>query len=212
MSFRQQIETLFQGKAFERPLFYKYPGGLRFGLSEGGSHLKQFLTALRKAMTVCSDIFPTGSTLTLCVRAHTKSNPFAHRAQIRELRNAGLRIPKSREVWLEPVNPDDWFEATSPEWWLNVVFEVPLELLQNILWCGMATEFGTIKPNPECLLYLFNLQSGLMVWPYDDRGMDVVGPNREVLAGLYVKYSKWLLEHDRAVMDESYGSLRENHG
>ena len=205
MSLRQQIETLFQNKAFERPLFYKHPGGLRFGLSEGGSHLKQFLTALRKAMTICADVFPTGSTLTLCVRIHTKSNPFAHRAGIRELQNAGLHLPKTREVWLEPLDPDDWFEATEPEWWLNVVFEVPLELMQNILWCAVARDFATIKPNPGCLLYLFNLQNGLMVWPYDDRGMDVVGANREVLAELYVTHSKWLLEHNRAVMDEVFG-------
>jgi Domain of unknown function (DUF3885) len=208
VSFSNQIETLFQGKAFERPLFYKHPGGLRFGLSETGSHLEQFLTALRKAMTVCADVFPTGSTLTLCVRLHTKSNPFAHRTEIRELRNAGLHIPKTREVWLEPINPSDWFEASEPEWWLNAVFEVPLELMQNILWCAMATEIGTIKPNPGCLLYLFNLQSGLMVWPYDDRGMDVVGPNHEVLAGLYVKHSRWLLEHDRAVMDAVFADSR----
>ena len=208
MSFQSQIETLFQGKAFERPLFYKHPGGLRFELSEGGSYLEQFLRALHKAMTICADVFDSGSTLMLCLRVHSKSNPFAHRAVIRELRNAGLRIPKTREVWLEPLEPKDWFETTEPEWWLNVVFEVPLELMQNILWCAVARDFATIKPNPGCLLYLFNLQNRLMVWPYDDRGMDVVGPNHEALAGLYAKHSKWLLEHDRAVMDAVFGSRK----
>ena len=205
MSFRQQIEALFQGKAFERPLFYKHPGGLRFELSETGSYLEQFLRALHKAMTICADVFPTGSTLTICLRVHTKSNPFAHRAASRELRNAGIRLPKTREVWLEPLDPDDWFEKTEPEWWLNVVFEVSLELMQNILWCAVARDFATIKPNPGCLLYLFNLQNGLMVWPYDDRGMDVVGPNHEMLAGLYTKHSGWLLEHDWAEMDAVFG-------
>ena len=205
MSLRQQIETLFQGKAFERPLFHKHPGGLRFELCEGGSHLEQFLTALRKAMTICADVFPAGSRLTLCVRIHTKSNPSAHRAELRELRNAGLHLPKTHEVWLEPLNPDDWFETTEPEWWLNVAFEVPLELMQNILWCAVARDFAMSKPNPGCLLYLFNLQSELIVWPYDDRGMDVVGPNHEALAGLYAKHSGWLLEHDRAEMDAVFG-------
>jgi Domain of unknown function (DUF3885) len=82
----------------------------------------------------------------------------------------------------KPEATADWFEATEPEWWLNVVFEISLEVMQNILWCCMARDFDTIKPNPGCSLYLVNLQSGLMVWPYDDRGLDVVGPNREVLA------------------------------
>jgi Domain of unknown function (DUF3885) len=108
----------------------------------------------------------------------------------------------------KPETTIDWFEATEPEWWLNVVFEVSLEVMQNLLGCVLARDFGTIKPNPRCLLYLIYMQSRLIVWPYDDHGLDVVGPNRDVLTGLHMKHSRWLLDDDREKMDEVFGRTR----
>jgi Domain of unknown function (DUF3885) len=207
MGFRADIETIFSGKAFMRPLFYSYPGGLRFELSEGGTFLEQFLTALKKAVEICSDIFPNNESITVCLQVHTKSNLFNHRSTISSLKAAGIFIPKDREVWLEPIDPEDWFEETRPEWWLNVAFKVSRNLLQNLLWCSVVSDFGSIKPNPGCLVYLFNLQLGLLARAYDDRGMDVVGPNKVVLEELYNKHSRYLLEYDRAVMDVTFAKL-----
>jgi Domain of unknown function (DUF3885) len=203
MGFRDEIETTFSEKAFLRPLFYKYPGGLRFELSEGGSFLEQFLTASE----ICADIFPSQEPITICLRSHTWSNPFCHREILSNLGAAGIVIPKTREIWLEPIDADDWFEETQPEWWLNVAFDVSATLIQNFLWCALAKDFSTIRPNPGCMVYLFNLKSELMVWAYDDRGMDVVGPNKAALKKLYENYSRYLLEHDRAAMDATFVKL-----
>jgi hypothetical protein len=204
MGFRGDIETIFLGKAFMRPLFYSYTGGLRFELSESGTALEQFLLALRKATEICSDIFPVGQTITVCLRVYTRSNPFDHRSTISSLKSAGIVIPKQREVWLEPIDADDWFEETQPEWWLNVAFDVSATLIQNFLWCALSRDFTSIRPNPGCLVYLFNLKSELIVWAYDDRGMDVVGPNKIALEKLYNKHSRYLLNYDRAVMDATF--------
>jgi hypothetical protein len=46
-----------------------------------------------------------------------------------------------------------------------------------------------------------------MVFPYDDRGMDVVGPNRSLLAGLYSKHHRYLLGHDLPAMKATFGDL-----
>lgn len=53
MSLRASIEDIFQGRAFARPLFNSYPGGLRFELSEGGSNVTIFLGAMRKVRQIC---------------------------------------------------------------------------------------------------------------------------------------------------------------
>lgn len=79
MNLRSEIETIFDGKAFLRPLFYSYPGGLRFELSEGGFAIDRFLLALRKATTICADIFHPDGPVTVCVRAIGNPNLFAHR-------------------------------------------------------------------------------------------------------------------------------------
>jgi Domain of unknown function (DUF3885) len=204
MDFQDKIETIFFGKAFMRPLFYSHPGGLRFELSEGGTFLEQFLLAMRKATEICADIFTDQEPISVCLRAHTRSNPFFHRKILSNLNAAGIVIPKIREIWLEPIDAEDWFEETQAEWWLNVAFEASPTLIQNFLWCALSRDFGLIRPNPGCLVYLFNLNSELLVWAYDDRGMDVVGPNKTALEKLYIRHSKYLLEYDRAVMNATF--------
>lgn len=68
MSIRAHIEKKLDGKAFERPLFYSYEGGLRFELPEGGNYLNQFLTDHRKAMEICSQVFSACEDITICVK------------------------------------------------------------------------------------------------------------------------------------------------
>ncbi len=166
--------------------------------------LEQFLLAMRKATEICSDIFPDQEPMTVCLRSHTRSNPFSHREILSNLNAAGIVIPKTREIWLEPIDEQDWFEESQPEWWLNVAFKASQTLIQSFLWCALTKDFGTVRPNPGCMVYLFNLKSELMVWAYDDRGMDVVGSNKTVLEELYNKHSSYLLDYDRAVMDATF--------
>jgi hypothetical protein len=201
---RIEIEATFAGKAFLRPLFYSYPAGLRFELSEGGSALEQFLLALNKASRICTDIFPPEGSVVACLRLRAGNSSFSHRCELHELEKAGIKISHNRSIWLEPVPPEDWFEEAVEEFWLNVAFEISASLLQNLLWCSFSTDFPAIHPRPRCMVYLFNLELGIMVWPYDDRGMDIVGPNHEVLAKLYQKYNQFLLDYDRPIMDKNF--------
>lgn len=204
MRFRSEIESIFEGKAFLRPLFYSYPGGLRFELSEGGSAIEQFLLALRKATTICADIFPVGKPITVCLRAFGKPNLFAYRNLLSELRLAGISIPRSRCLWLVAPSPDDDFDDEDDISWLHIAFEARTSLLQNLLWSAFATDLGSIRPRPRCDIYLFNLSDKVMVWPYDDRGMDVVGPNHLLLSQIYSKHSQYLLDYDRQTMAATF--------
>ncbi|AZD15044.1 DUF3885 domain-containing protein [Pseudomonas chlororaphis] len=204
MNLALEIERVFGSKAFVRPLFYSYPGGLRFELSEGSGVIEQFLSALRKSTQICSDIFVGETTLVACLRIHSGSNPFAHRAAIHALRSAGIDIPAERSVWSEEIDPGEWYCENESEHWVNVAFEAPITLLQAFLWCALAKDFSVIQPKPRCNFYLFNLKKHVMVFPYDDRGMDVVGPNTALLLQLYRHYHAHLLDYDRPVMDITF--------
>lgn len=204
MDMRGTIESIFQGKAFLRPLFYSYPGGLRFELSEGGNEIQQFLLAIHKASAICASIFPAAAPITVCLRAMAKPNLFAHRPLLLALRAAGISIPSSRCIWLEPASPDDGFEPEDNTSWLHIAFEAPVSLLQNFLWCAFATDLASIRPRPRCNIYLFSLSNRVMVFPYDDRGMDVVGPNHTLLSQLYVKHHQTLLDYDRQAMSATF--------
>ena len=199
MNFRLKIQEII-GKKYRYALFYNFPGGLRFQLSEGGSPLDQVLVALRKATIVCDDVFAGEERILLHLQAFTPPSRFRLRPMIRELRDAGVGIPKIRDIWLEKDDDDSDDEG----YWINCAFEVSAEKLQNLLWCAVATDFGTLSPNPHCRIYLLNTNKEIIVHPYDDRGMDVIGQRKPALAGLYKRHNDLLLDHDREAMRETF--------
>jgi len=203
---RRAIEEIFEGHAFQQPLFYQYPGGLRFELSEGSTAIAQFLSAIAKSRTICEDIFDAEDSLVACLRVPSPQSPFAHRNALHELRGAGIRIPPDRTIWKEPITDPDWSGDEGEQgWWISIAFRAPHSLLPSFLWCAMAADLGSIRPRPHCSIYLFHLGRRVMVWPDDDRGMDVVGPNKEFLAQLYRRHHRNLLDYDRVAMEKSFG-------
>lgn len=204
MKIQTQIEEKFEGKAFERPLFYRYEGGLRFELSEGGSYLNQFLTAHRKAMEICERIFYTDEDITVCVRVYGGKRLLSCLSALRDLREAGLYPETDKEHWTQFDEEWSGDEDYSNSLWHFIAFKATSEYLVNALWCGLASDFGFIKPDPMADVYLFNLPHGIMALPYDDRGMDVVGPNKRFLKSLYDEFGHYLLEYDRDAMDASF--------
>jgi Domain of unknown function (DUF3885) len=209
VNLRYAIEHTFEGKAFDRPLFHSYRGGLRFDLSEPGAPLDQVLLALQKARQICADVFESPNSLTACLRLRAAASRFGHRETILELRDAGIVIPSERSIWIERVDEEDWFDEGVEEWWLNVAFQAPLVRVQNFLWCAFSTDFGCISPRPGCHTYLFNLERGVMVFPYDDRGMDIVGSNHDLLSMIFQKHRKFLLAHDMPTMSETFEGSNE---
>jgi hypothetical protein len=45
---------------------------------------------------------------------------------------------------------------------------------------------------------LLDVERGISVHAYDDRGMDITGPAREAIAELRAQYDEWLLDYDRS--------------
>ena len=91
MNLRDEIEEVFHGKAFIRPLFYEYGQALRFELSEGRSAIELFQSALKKALCICEDVFARDENLVVCLRFWRDGSRFAHRKMLRELSAADLR-------------------------------------------------------------------------------------------------------------------------
>lgn len=200
MSLQQEIQRIFGERCFERPIFYNNPGGLRFELAESGNAIDRFVTALSKAMIVCRDVFEDQTHVLVCLREHSTYARISARETVKALRDVDIEAPRERSIWREPIAASEWFDEDRPEYWINIAFAVPLKHLQTLLWFALASD-SSIQPNPSCQLYLFNLQEQLMVWPYDDRGMDVVGPHHARLRQLYQRHNALLLDYDREQMD-----------
>ena len=203
MKFKSVIASLTETGVYRDALFYKFPGGLRFELSEGGSPLDQVLTALRKATSICGDVFPENGTILVHLQTWLAFSGFARRKAIRELWDAGIAIPAQKDIWHEPVGENDLLEDG---YIVHCAFEVPAAKLQNLLWCALVTDFPSLRPNPPCRVYLIDAANGILVHPYDDRGMDIICRRPTMLKTLYEKHNRYLLDYDREDMDLSFNS------
>lgn len=204
MQLRKSIEEMFGIQACGNALFYAYPDGFRFELSEDGEPIELVLTAMRKALLVCEDLFDAVDSLTVCLRRFVGSDKFALRKVLHALKDAGIIIPKNREIWFDLVPREDRFDEDIEEWWINVAFELSTTKLQSLFWCAFTVDFPSLRPNPRCDLYIFNLKERILVHPYDDRGMDIIGQNKDILKKIYVKHNRFLLDFDRARMSKSF--------
>lgn len=201
MNIEKRIKDLFGNNAFKRPIFYNNPGGLRFELSEGGDWLDQFELAYKKAQEVCSSIFD--DEFVVCVRIFGGKSLLSVLHVIKELRYIGLYPSIEKEYWKEKIEEDPDWATGEDEFCHTVAYMLPKDALNKLLWCSLASNQG-IKPCPAAQYYLFDFKKSIEVWAYDDRGMDVVGPNRQLLADLYNRFSHYLLEYDKARMDASF--------
>ncbi len=202
MTLKQEIHQIFEGNAFLRPLFYRYSTALRFELSEGGDALAQFLVAYRKAETICLYIFKHSPHITICLKFYGKASLVSSYSLFKRLAEANIRIPKPREMWAEKDDGTNERMSDNEDYWYHsIIFNLPVTQLRNVLWCALVRDFGNIRPNPGGIIYLFDLPQHIMIWPYDDRGMDVAGPNRALLKKLYERFSDYLLDYDREAMD-----------
>jgi hypothetical protein len=53
-------------------------------------------------------------------------------------------------------------------------------------------------------VYFFNMRSNVIMHMYDDRGLDVIATNRDALRCLYHEFNPWILDYDRARIDQTF--------
>jgi hypothetical protein len=54
-------------------------------------------------------------------------------------------------------------------------------------------------------LYLASPSRGVLLHPYDDRGLDVVGTTTDSIRSAYEQFRDWLLRHDLEKMTRAFG-------
>ncbi len=200
---RERIEVVFEGKAFLRPLFYNYQGGLRFELSEPGSYTHQFRTALNKSVEICEKVFEPTPELVACLKMFMEGNAFTARQALRKLKDLGICIPQQREIWTEPPDDEDWVQGDIPQYWVTIAFPIEKTMLEPLLWSACAKDFQ-IEPKAPCSIYFMDLVRGVMALPYDDRGMDIVGPNHTLLSEIFATHRHYLLGYDMDTMRATF--------
>ena len=187
---------------WKAPVFYSHQFALRFEHGQGEFWLDRFVSAKQRASSIAATALDGVAEIRLViVRPHDGTALPAE--DLARLKNdlAEYELP-SIDTFKSQIlpSPDTEFDST----WLGVT-EIPRHLVDRAIWAAVAIDFGYLPATPG-RLYIVNLANGLLIHPYDDRGMDVVAPSPEVLDDLYHRFSDWLLDYDRQRMDKMFSA------
>ena len=205
-----RFSNAFPGVDFPNNLFYEYEFALRFEL--GGEEvtfarpLKRFIQAFERADQVAVDLFRDTATLWLFCASYGELAPPSKRLEQFALCN----LPQSRFSYLGALDQSD-NPAVDTD--LGPVFRhwdcaeiARQDQLREVLWLGLGGEVG-VRPAAQVQIYLADVERGLVLHPYDDRGMDVAALDRALLTPLYHAHKPWLLEYNRPEMDAQFAGL-----
>ncbi|NQZ90958.1 MAG: DUF3885 domain-containing protein [Moritella sp.] len=197
----EQAFQVFGKNSFQNAIFYSNQQCLRFELSEGSeeaSYVKMFTSALNKSTQIIDTIFEKSEEISICF-AFPGDSYLSNFSVFKELKELQIDIPKNNFKLREWVKDDEWNRN-------YLFFNINKSELHKIIFGKLGTELG-IKPSFWFDLYIYDINLGVLVHPYDDRGMDVVGTNKFMIKRLYKQYHSSLLDYDVNVMREWFGAL-----
>ncbi len=204
---QEQIREQFGEQALDFALFYNHRGSLRFELSGNFSKIEQFLRAYNRAKSLINFIFRETDTVVICLAFWGSKRYLAHLSIFRSLKKCEIKIPKKHWTWQKKYQEED--ELYNKEYLLTrtfICFNLVKSEIPKFLWGTLANELG-ISPQSKCDLYLFDFETDILVHPYDDRGMDIIGSNRNLLKRTYDEFNEWLLECDRQQMMADFETI-----
>ncbi|HEX6042337.1 DUF3885 domain-containing protein [Longimicrobium sp.] len=190
---REALHAVFGADAFALPLFYGTQPALRFELSLGGTMLDQFEQAWDRGREIVDHALGDARELIVVISAFADGPRMPYRDVFRSLRALRVRMGRPRAWWTEPFHDP---HVDGPDTLAYVAFACGREAVRPLLWGALAAWLN-VEPRLVGNLYVASVERGIVLQPYDDRGMDAAGPNRALLAELYHRFNDRLLDYDR---------------
>ncbi len=203
----QYLELLswleYAGRPSERiwhPLFYTYPWGLRFELGDPSLDDKAayIQSALDRGQRIWLEAFSTEDEVLVIFDATPEP----------ELKQqlCGCRMQRIRTRCM-PACPGDATEYEEQYFYRYLYTasagRIPfLAILTKIVEGELFSETKVYSSS----VYFYNRTKKLLFHPYDDRGADLIGPDRESLRPFYQSLRALLLEWNREDMDRKWNS------
>ena len=197
-----KLDTTFGTAWFAPPLFYKYETALRFELGSGQHPLDRFLSAYERAAAITSHLLGNADDLTLAIVFWTDTDkPCASELfrLWRALRTCGLPAPDRQSLGFLRIKEHG--ESTGI---LRMTMTIGEEHIRRALWAAIAHDLG-VQPNMPALIFLASISLGVLLHPYDDRGLDAVGTSVDSIRSAYEQFHDWLLTDDLARMIRTFG-------
>jgi hypothetical protein len=204
-----RIEEAFGWRGFPDGLFYAADHGLRFELAgDVDEYALRFVRAIERARVVAGEFLSGSENLTAVITHHGDEKRSSRgAASLKKLKEIGFhadfgppdRMPEKNESYAREFGTDLY------RYWYSADFEKTEGSITALIWAAIAREMA-ITPKAQWLdgIYIVDFQRRLAICPYDDRGLDVIAPDRASLQPLYEKLNTWLLDYDSKAMDAKF--------
>lgn len=210
MKLSEYLEKYFPGLEIKQPLFYNWDYGIRFEIGyldvwqdkkRGILNDLYLKTAFVRAKKIFEFLFkPEDEVIVVCQRysdgrQKIKKRSFCYR-NIKHY--SSVESVKIRNLY------DDCEPVRKKEHWHRKVFYTQCKYIDymDFLYRSIRYDFGFGGVE----VYFINVTRHLIYNNYDDRGLDVIASNVEVLRPLYEKYNEWILDYDRERIDKIFQS------
>ncbi|GAB3227853.1 hypothetical protein GCM10027346_11680 [Hymenobacter seoulensis] len=176
------------------PLFHNWPIYLRFDLQDDAlatSDDAYFQEVVRRASLLFQAVFaPTDSVLVVYQYSRYKR----HR-----LRNSNFLIQqlsvRKADVHFQRIVYPHFF---APHQWSRAHFVTSASQIPHAaILAAIANQDFCRTPALHGQVFFLNQRTGLAFHMYDDRGLDILGPDAESLLHLYEAYNELILDYDR---------------
>ena len=209
--YRQFLNDNFKGIRLRKPLFYNWSIGLRFDLQVSlvGTD-EYFQEVTKRASTIFQTTFDDSDNIFLVFmdykykRRKIRFSNYTFR-QIDNLQRTDVCYSREKKLyWL-----DDKFDIRN-----IAIAKINVERInyKNILTAIGHTDFPSRQPQLDSKgiftskeVYFLNIDKKLIFHMYDDRGLDIIATDKEIIRPIYKKHNDWILDYDREQIDKQFG-------
>ncbi len=229
--YRQFLLDNFKGLSIAKPLFYCWNFGLRFNLQTGETFQssRQCLDENGNVIPLIGDT--NSDEYFMEVNKRTNSlfdftfedsddiffvfRDYRHRRKRLKISNYALRqienLDKTEISFIRESNL--YFPNEKNANYNTAIIKVKKDRInyKNIFAAIGNTDFPPRVPRLDNLgflsskeVFFINKNKKLIFNMYDDRGLDIIATDIDVLRPVYEKFNDWILDHDRQAIDEKF--------
>ena len=204
--FRNFMNNKFSGMELKKPLFYSWNLGLRFDLQVEFKNPvyrgddKYFKSCQARGISLFESCFEPNDKIFLIVNEYRRRKQkikFGNYAfkQITGLRKDEIEYRKLKQRY----EPGDKFDV-----WNQAIIKTSAGNVshKNIIIGLSNTDFWPRSPRIDQEIFMVNLNKELIFNMYDDRGLDVIGANSEIIKSIFDKHNEWILDYDRKLIEK----------
>jgi Domain of unknown function (DUF3885) len=198
------------GRDWQRK-FWASPYRLRFELNQGGSCASQITGSYDRARTLARAALETDRPVGVIAAMPRGSwedvrtrRGWSGAAAFDTLGKMGVRTDIAEKTWTGPFRQSDDMEGEALFWEQRAV-RVTWDEADILLWSNIAQDVA-VTPRAPVISKLVDVERAVLVFAYDDRGMDVTALSPEPVTELYRRFDAWLLDHDRPRMSKVFRS------